>query len=194
MSEQEWKIVERPGYLGKRKDFQEAIWNEKYGQGNWRLGWELADQQMMDYEDIFWKVYVAGYTKYFQENTIDARWLTEEFAYGYDKDLISKKEAFDPYALYEKLGFANQFHHVALNIALEWFLGEKFQGKEPIQIREGKPGTDDSTWPLGWRFSPGRIPAVRQDLIPTNNIQGWWGKGSIEEQYQISKVLLIATS
>lgn len=191
-----WFSVERPGYLGKRKDGKVREWNEKYGDDNWKLIWETALGEEMAYEDVFWKVYVPGYVKYFLEHPEEAEYLTKNFSYAYDKDLISRKDAFDPHALFEKPGFANQFHHVSLNIALEYFLGKKFKGVKPIQIRAGKPGTDLSTWPLGWKWHPGRIPAVMVDLIPDTNIEGkWpWEPGSIEDFYQKAKVLQVRST
>ena len=80
--------------------------------------------------------------------------------------MVSKEEAFSPYAKYDKPGTVNQFHNVALNIALEERLGRPFTGSRPIQVREGKPGTDPATWPEGWRWSPGRIAAAHPELIP----------------------------
>ncbi|MDO8551239.1 MAG: hypothetical protein Q7S03_00970 [bacterium] len=186
----QWQVLERPGYMGKNKDEQTEIWNQRYGEGNWKIAWRLANGQSFDYEGIFWQIYVAGYVQYFLRHLQEARFLSANYSYSFDKDFVSRQTAFDPQALYNKEGFANQFHHVALNIALEWFLGLSFCGKEPIQIREGKTGTPQHLWPAGWRWSPGRIPTVKADLIPENDIEGWWQKGSIEEVYQKSKILL----
>lgn len=184
-----WVVVERPGYLGKQRDAKEAEWNEKYyGHDNWRYAWELANGEVLDYARIFWEIYVAGYVKYFLENPREATHLTNNFAYAYDKEEIDRNTAFDPYALYGQPNHPNQFHHVALNIALEYFLGLPFQGRLPIQVREGKPDTPIKDQPLGYLWSPGRIPTVRPDLIP-RDIEGWWRRGSIEDVYQSAKVV-----
>lgn len=186
-----WYTVERPGYQGKKKDAQIAHWNQCYGEGNWRIAWELNSGLVQNYEQIFYNFYVPGYVKYFLQYPDEAHFLTTNFSYAYDKDMISKDEAFDPHALYDKPGKPNQFHNVALNLALEYYLGLPFRGNIPIQVREGKPDTDPITWPQGWRWSPGRIDAVRQDLIPKNDIKGWWSPGTIEDVYQTAKVLQI---
>lgn len=186
-----WEVVERPGFQGKQKDAQIARWDTEYGEGNWRIVWELANGETMDYDNVFWKVYVPGYVKHFLFNPDEALHLTVNFSYAYDKDLITREEAFDPHALYNKPGRPNQFHNVALNIALEWYLGLPFSGGKPIKVREGEPSTLVEEWPEGWKWSPGRIPAVRQDLIPDNDIEGWWKKGTIEDLYQTAKVIQV---
>src|SRR5258706_1802030 len=186
-----WVTVEHPGYLGKRKDEKYKEWNEKYGEEKWRIVNETATREIFSYEDIIYKVYVPGYVQYFLKNPEEAIFITDNFSYGYDKDLCSREQAFDIYALYNKEGVANQFHHTALNIALEYYLGIKFKGDRPIQIREGKPGTSDSEQPEGFRWSPGRIMSARLDLIPKIELNKWWSSGTIEDFYQSSKALQI---
>ncbi len=183
-----WQTVERPGYFGKRKDELVTEWNLRYGESNWRLAWELKNGAVLDFQSVFWQIYVAGYSAYFLAHPEEAHFLTDNFSFTYDKEITPKKDAFDPYALYEKPGHPNQFHHVALNIALESFLGLTFVGETPIQVREGKPGTPVEAQPAGYLWSPGRIPTVRQDLIP-DGIVGWWNPGSIEDLYQSAKVV-----
>lgn len=187
----DWQTVLRPGYQGKAKDEQVATWNERYGKENWRMAWELRSGVLFSYDEMFYSIYVPGYVKYFLDHPDEAAELTDHFAYAIDKDMISRYEAFDHRALYDKPGRPNQFHNVALNIALEYYLGLPFQGSQPIQVREGKPGSDPSTWPKGWYWSPGRIDAVRQDLIPQTDIKGWWQPGTIEDVYQTAKVLQV---
>lgn len=187
-----WQTVERPGYLGKKKDEMYKLWNQKYGERMWRIVNEMANGEIFSYEDIIWKIYVPGYTAHFLMNPDQAKFVTDNYSYAFDKDMISKEQAFDLYALYNKPGIANQFHNVAFNLSLEYFLGLPFKGARPLQVREGKPGTPDNEQPEGYIWSPGRILSVRPDLIPSINIEGaWWGKGTIEEQYQKSKALQI---
>lgn len=190
-TENSWVITERPGFLGKDREKKEKEWNEKYGEGNWRLVWATADGQVLSYEDIM-EEYINGYVEYFKQNPSEAKYLTENFSFAYDKDLITKKEAFDLYALYQKPGKANQFHHVALNIALENKLDMSFKGNEPIKVRMGKPSVPVEEWPLGWKWSPGNIPSTQPENIPDVIFDNsWWEKDSIEDFYQSCKALQV---
>jgi hypothetical protein len=187
---QTWVTIARPGYLGKNKDEQIAAWDKEYGANSWRLVWKTSSGEVLDYDGIFQK-YIESYTQYFLQHPDEAIFLTENFSFAYDKELISKEEAFDPHFLFEKQGHPNQFHNVALNIALEIGLNMPFKGTQPIQVRESKPGTDISTWPAGWLWSPGRIPAIHPEQIPRIDQSSWWQPGSIEHLYQAAKVLQI---
>lgn len=185
-----WVTISHLSYLGKSKDEQYAIWDKEYGKDNWQIAWQLATGEVLGFDQIF-QHYVDGYILYFNNHLSEAQFLTDNYSYGYDKDPITKEEAFNPYALVNVLGRPNQFHHAALNIALEFYLNLEFKGQEPIQVREGKPNTDPATWPVGWRWSPSRIPATHPELIPLTNISSWWQKGSIEDLYQSAKILQI---
>lgn len=189
-NQQSWKTVSRPGYLGKNKEIQYAAWDKEFGQGNWQIAWQLSSGEILGFDQIF-QLYVDGYVLYFENHLEEAMFLTDNYSYGYDKDLVSKEEAFNPYALVNVPGRPNQFHNVALNIALEFYLHMEFKGAEPIQIREGKPNTDPSTWPAGWQWGPGRIPSVHPELIPESSLTSWWQRGSIEDLYQSAKILQI---
>mgnify|MGYP001571612736 CR=1 len=185
-----WVTVGHPGYLGKNKDERFATWDKEYGVDKWQIAWQLANGEVLNFDQIF-QHYVGGYTLYFENHLDEALFLTDNFSYGYDKDPITKEEAFNPRALVNVPGRPNQFHHVALNFALEFYLGLEFKGKEPIQIREGKSNTDPATWPAGWAWGPGRIPATHPELIPAIGQPLWWQPGSIEDLYQSAKILQI---
>lgn len=197
----EWLTVDRPGYFGSSKDTKSKFWDEEYGENNWRIIWQTKDREM-SFDDIFWKIYVPGYAEYFRIHQDEARLITSSHSFTYDKDLIAKEEAFNPRALYEIPNRANQFHHVALNIALEWHLGLPFRGREPLQVREPKHSavySENATlahWQaaapasVAWKWSPGRIPTLRYDLVEKSQ-PGWWQPGSIEDFYQSTKVLQV---
>jgi hypothetical protein len=185
-----WIVIGRPGYQGKSQDEQQAAWDKEYGKGGWRMAWQLATGEILDFDGIFYH-YVESYARYFLTHPGDAKFLAASYSYAYDKDLVTKIQAFDPHFLYQKPGRPNQFHHVALNLALERRLDQPFKGPLPVQVREGKPGTDPSTWPAGWKWSPGRIPAFHPEQIPDLDQPGWWQTGSIEHLYQSAKILQI---
>ncbi len=126
-SKGEWVTIERPGFFGKKRQELEKHWNETYGEGNWRLIWETPQGRVLTFEGILLE-YVKGYAEYFKQHPDEAEFATTNYSFAYDKDEISKEQAFDPYALYNKPGVANQFHHVAFNLALEKVLGIPFKG------------------------------------------------------------------
>lgn len=191
-----WETVERPGFLAKGRDDQYREWNKKFGTGKWRIAWQLADGTLLQYPGIFYQGFVAGYVNFFQQFRGDLEHITTYYSYTYDKDDPGNKaDAFNPYFFYNKEGSVNQIHHAALNIAAEIFLGVVFKGNEPLKVRGVKEGTPISEWPRGHIWHPGRIPAVRPDLIPAVETSSKWGweEGSIEELYQKSKVLQVKT-
>lgn len=183
-----WVVKERPGYLGNRKDELAARWNQQYGEGNWRLLWEIPNGEVWSFDQMFWQVYVPGYVKHFLLHHDQACFLTENYSYAYDRDDWGREAAFNPRAQYEQPGIPNQFHTVALNIALEWFLGMPFRGARPIQVRG--PETEGGQW------NPGHIATVRPDLLSDEQrLPGWWRYDeaviSVEEVYQGTKALAV---
>mgnify|MGYP001590905064 CR=1 FL=1 len=189
---QKWVTVASPGYLGSRRDATHELWDKEYGEGSWRIGWELADGTSLTYPELF-RLYVDSYAQYFREHLKEAVFLAENFSYAWDETDISRAEVFDPYALWGKPGNSNQFHHVALNVAIEQVLEMPFVGRMPIQVRGGKPGTPTQDWSEGWWWHPGRIPCLRPELIPQGfePERKWWDNGTIEDLYQKAKVLQV---
>lgn len=186
-----WVTVERPGYFGKKRAEFEERWNKEYGEGNWQIVLETPQGKILSFDGLM-EVYIEGYAEYFRKHPEEVRYVTENFSYCYDKEMVTKEEAFDPYARFEKPGHVNQFHNVAMNIALEKVLGMPFKGKEPLKVRAAKPGTSESEWPAGWKWQPGLIPCVHPEEIFDMNFEGqWWEKGSIEDFYQCNKALQI---
>lgn len=185
MTNETWQTIQQVGYEGKQKDSNRQLWNATFGAGNWRLVWQYANGKLVGFDGVF-EEYVLSYTNFFSKNLPLARRVSESYSYTYDKDPIpTKTEAFTPLARVNIPGVANQFHHVALNIALEQRCNLPFQGEFPVQVRLDKPGLPE--------LSPSHIPCIHPDLIPADNSPGevWWQPGSVEELYQNSKVLQI---
>lgn len=171
-----WQDVGYLGFFGKKRDTIIQACNQQYGPDNWRIVWKLTDGAIItEFLDIFNLAMVDGYTAYFQDHPDEAVTITTNYSFVYDKDDINIDQAFDPLALYQKEGVSNQFHHVAINLALTW-LGYQFQGAEPLQVR----GSESE----GYQWSPGNIPSHLPHLIPNSGIIGWYQKLSIEALYQ----------
>jgi hypothetical protein len=187
-----WQTVGHPGFFGESKDLYVAEWNASYTEGGWRLAWELSNGEILDYNGVFYQVFVPGYVQHFRVHPDQAVFLTQNYSYCYDCDLISPKEAFDPYALYDCPGKSNQQHAVAINIALDKYLGMPFVGRRPLQVRENLHDSSTRNQPEGYLWSPGRIATVRPDLIPRVDLENvWWQRGSIVDLYQRAKILQI---
>lgn len=186
----QWINKGQPGFLGKTKEQQYAHWDKEFGKNNWRICWVLPNGEILGFDQMF-QLYVESYTKYFREHWNEAIELTKNHSFTYDKTLITPDLAFNPYALVNKPGIPNQFHHVALNLALIQNLGLKFQGENPLQVRDGKPNQPKEEWPLGWKWGPGRIPLHDLSLMPNTQLKGWWDKNSIESLYQTTKILQV---
>ncbi|HBC45304.1 MAG: hypothetical protein UX01_C0001G0001 [Candidatus Collierbacteria bacterium GW2011_GWB2_45_17] len=130
-----------------------AWWDKNYGKENWRLIWQLPNKESLDFDQLF-ALFVDSYAKYFEDNPVDALFLTNHFSYVYAYDFIyEKKEAFDPHALYDKQGKADQFYHAAINLSLVNTLGLEFKGSHPAGRGETK------------FWFPSQIPIERQDII-----------------------------
>lgn len=186
-----WVNKRQPvGFFGGGREQQFASWNNEFGDGKWRVSWVLADGTALNFDQMF-QLYVEGYAEYFRKHPEEAVEITQNYSYAYDKTPISADSAFDPHALLNKPDLPNQFHHVALNLALTENLGLKFQGDVPLQVRDGKPDQPVESWPKGWKWGPGHIPFHDPSLIPKVELQGWWDQGSIEDLYQKAKTLQV---
>lgn len=181
-----WSSIDSPGYLGKQKDALFAQWDARYGNGNWRIAWIDAQGKRLRYEDIITH-YIDGYVLYFTKHPQEAKEITQNYSHSYDMDILPQTSAFDIYIQYQKQGIRNQFHHIALNIALEKKLGMPFRGKHPLQVRDS---ISVENKPVGWKWSPGYIPSPQPERIPQiTHTTIWWDKNSIEDFYQSTKVL-----
>jgi hypothetical protein len=190
-----WSVITMPEYLGSGEEEKFALWNELFGEGNWRIAWQAENGILLSFEDIF-NIYVCGYVAYFDSHPQEVRFLTQRYSYAYAKTPISKEEAFDRDALLQKQEIPNEFHHVALNIALEDVLKKSFKGKNPVQVQKRELKTPVESWPKGWRWHPGRIPCPYPQLIPNDvTFDGkWWDDGSIEDLYQSAMILEVKDS
>jgi len=152
-----WTTVEREVSDIWCVEVQRGQWDKFYGKGNWRLVWQLPSKEILNFDQLFLQ-YVDAYAKYFEDHYYDALFLTSHFAYVYCYDYISKEEAFNPYASYDQAGKADQFHHVAINLALVDALGLEFKGSTSV-------GRDEARF-----WEPDQIPPCHPELIPYESL------------------------
>jgi hypothetical protein len=78
----EWKIIERPGYLGKKRDEVEANWNSKFGKGNWRISYDIKG--IIIPKEMGIQIYEDAYYRYLENNPEILDWLITSASDVYD--------------------------------------------------------------------------------------------------------------
>ena len=74
-----WKIVDRKiGRAGslKRREAQQREWDQRYGEGNWIIGY-VIDGEFIDQETALDVVYYRSYVEHFRQNPKDLEELIE---------------------------------------------------------------------------------------------------------------------
>ena len=170
----DWYVVGRPGNLGSRR--QEVIRNYDllFGKGQWKHTYRFNDI-LVKWEEVV-DLYEQAYWYYFQNHPDELLWIASNASEVFDNDLSNIDSGLD-YNIQEKPG-----HHLQ-DIAIRRILRQErleFLGDEPLEIRMQQPGV---------QWNPGRLHFHDPNLIPFNEIQGWWRKGSIESFYQNARYL-----
>lgn len=176
-----WETVNRPGYLGKRRDEAHKDWDCSFGPGRWRLAWTLGDivlerpLALQVYEDAF---YVAA---------VKEPKLVEF--------LTAYKECYDTAPSNVEAGLSydvqetpsNHLHDVAWRRVLAR-LGRRFEGNVNrllhIRWKESE----------GYLLNPGiisfHLPRLIESPTPGEK-EPWWYEGTVEDWYQRNKVLQV---
>lgn len=173
-----WRNVERPGYSGAFRDQRKAEWDEKFGAGNWRLGW-LANGLTLDFLGAC-ALYEDAYFEFLRSHWEILRELCSEASEVYDDAESNVGSGLD----YTKQETEHtHIQDIAIRRSLVR-LGVGFSGNKLVQIR-GDVGSHS----LSKRLSPGVIPFHRNDWICRPQLKGWWKLGSVEAFYQSNKFL-----
>lgn len=175
---EDFKILERPGYSGRQISERIKQWNEKYGKNNWDMKWKWGEI-WLDFEGAC-RIYEDAY----YEDSFNKEKIWKEIfskAYDvYDNAETNIDSGFD-YNIQE--AFSTHIQDIAVrNVGKR--RGWKFKGDELIQIR----GPESE----GYQLSPGRVPfhmpkmIIRPDIIPP-----WADPNSTEAWYQNAKYLVL---
>lgn len=176
----QWKMVGRPGYLGKERDERYAQWDRAYGVGVWRLVWKFGEV-VTDFTGAC-AIYEDAYHCFLERNLRIRRRLIKEARDIYD-DAPSNVDSCLDYTKQETA--RTHVQDIAIRRSLVR-MGLRFQGSNLIQIRD-KLGDH----PLSLVLSPGRVPFHRCDLIEQPELQGWWRPASVEAFYQSNRYLQV---
>lgn len=184
-----WKTIERPGYFGKKRDELYNDWNEKFGEENWKIAWQLNSLVVERPEAL--QIYEDGYYEFLKSGKDTLEWLVNTASDVYDTAETNIQARFS-YDVQETIN--NHIHDVAIRRSV-LRLGTWFNGSHLMHVRG--PGTE------GEKLSPYLIPFHMPDLIFQEEIKDYSGKGSwwrkmgipysIEEFYQHNKILQIKT-
>ncbi|MCL5784337.1 MAG: hypothetical protein M1142_03215 [Patescibacteria group bacterium] len=174
----EWKNVERPQYLGAKREQRFKEWDEQFGSGNWRLSWKVGET----YVDLLGActLYEDGYFNFLLQNQNVLQQLINDASEVYDDQLSNIGSGFNYLAQETD---RTHLQDIALRRSLVR-MGLWFKGSEPIRIRQ-----ELGTHPLSITLSPGRIPFHRPDLIEQPELQRWWHPHTIESFYQSNRYL-----
>jgi len=174
-----WEPAGRPGYTGKNKARKVAEYNSKYGEGNWKYMWEYGELYLDYIEEC--RVYEDGYYFYFLHHPWELNNLAKTASDVYD-NAKSNVESGTDYSIQEAEG--THIQDISIRRVMKR-RGKAFKGGHLVQIR------GDSS--EGKHLSPGVIPFHRPERIPEVTLEGkhWWLEGTIEDQYQKSKNLMV---
>ncbi|MBS3169385.1 hypothetical protein J4210_02780 [Candidatus Woesearchaeota archaeon] len=178
-----WKTVERPGYLGKKRNEVHASWTKQYGEHQWRLAYQWGD--LVIPRDFGIQIYEDGYYEFFKENPETLEWLVSTASDVYDTAPTNVQAGFD-YTQQETPN--SHIHDVAIRRAVArsgtWFTGDHLMH---VRWKESE----------GFRINPGVVPFHQPELIYSGEIKDyggrgtWWNEKTIEDFYQRNKLLQV---
>lgn len=180
-----WVMVERPGYLGKKRDEVARGWDEKYGAGNWRIAYEWCGRVVP--REFALQLYEDGYYDFFAEDPgIQVfQWLLRTASDVYDTAETNVQAGLD---YFQQETPNNHIHDVAIRRAV-LRCGEWFKGDHLVHVR----WTDSE----GFAVNPGIVPFHMPHRILQHDIQDhggkglWWRPLTIEDFYQRNKILQV---
>ena len=180
-----WKIVERPGYFGKKRDELHNQWDDEFGEGEWRLAYQLGG--VIVPREMGIQIYEDGYYEFFRKNPEELERIISDASDVYDTAPTNVQSGFD-YSIQETPN--NHLHDIAIRRVVAR-LGRWFKGDSLMEVRWKKS--------KGFDYNPGIVLFHRPDLIVPGEIKDyggkgiWWGKDTIEDFYQRNKVLQVRT-
>jgi hypothetical protein len=181
-----WKTIERPGWFGEDRDRKLKEYDEKYGQGNWRIRHRLGpyildfDKSVKIYELCYEMDFLHPDRKYVWRELINKAkevWTEQLSDIDSGKDYSIQKA---PAAHYEDIAIRRIFDKYR----------ERFKGDKLIRIRA------DSEDLVGIALSSIHIPFIFPGYIegPIDNISFPWydrHKGSLECFWHLNKILQV---
>ncbi len=183
-----WKVVERPGYFGRRRDLKIASYNADHGEGKWKLAWyglstTSEGGDFKTFAQACKEFYETSYLLWFRSNMEE---IDRICTYGecIDNAPSNVTSGLD-YSKQES--YSTHIQDIAVRNVLA-ALGRKFEGPADkiLVIRSA-----DST---GFKYGPGNIPFYDPaSILQPSKCPKWANEGSVEDFWQSNKVLLVET-
>lgn len=181
-----WTPSHRPGYFGRKRDEKVKELNEKFGEGNWKLGHLLGEPKLgayavYDFVEACKMFYEESYFLYFRGRPEDVDYACQ-FQECYDNAETNVQSGLD-YAKQE--AYSNHIQDIALRNVLRR-LGKWFTGAIPQLMQVRSKDT------AGARFSPYNVPFAWPDLITQPSMAPEWAPhGTVEDFWQSNKWVLV---
>lgn len=175
-----WHVVERTGYVGKRRAELQTKFDTEYGTDNWQYAWVWGTQLLPLMPAL--QLYEDAYYNFFSANNSILSQLVTSARDIYDDAPSNVDSSFD--YLHQETN-VNHWHDIAIRRSV-MRNGVWFSGTELVHIRHNL-----SDHPLSMVLSPGQVPFHRPDMIVRPQLERWWWEpGSVESFYQSNKVLV----
>lgn len=180
------ELLERPGYLGKRRNAYVAELNERYGQGHWKFVWRWGSM-VLDFVEAC-GIYEDAYYQYLLSRPWVLAQLVVEASDVYD-DAPSNVDSVYDYTAQETA--RTHVQDIAIRRCL-LRCGTWFAGTQLLQIRDSR-----GEHPLSMTLSPGQVPFHMPELIvrPTAyadaDSRPWWLPDTVEDFYQSNRYVAI---
>jgi hypothetical protein len=180
-----WRVIGRPGRLGRLRRQRTSEWNREFGSGGWRLAW-LIRGRYHDHDESL-RLYENAYFEVLRQNgeLRDALVRTARDVYVNDPSEVGS--GLD-YRI--QTGDSQHLEDIAIRRCLVR-LGEWFVGRELIRL--GGVDRDPAPSRLRAALSVHGLRFHRPELIIHPELEGWWLPGTVESFYQSNKFLLART-
>src|SRR3989344_2286815 len=175
------KLIERPGYLGRKKLERHKEWDEKFGIGDWEFVWKFGN----NFTDFLGACQIYE-DAYFQDSFKREDLWRRIFENAHDvfDDAETNVNSELNYEIQEAYSTHLQDISVRrIGIRRGW----KFKGNRLIQIR----GQESE----GYLLMPGNVPFHFPELIEQPNISPKWAQPeSVEAFYQNNRWISLRTN